>query len=72
MTNPYMNEDAAWQRLQDVQRELENSRLTAAEHPQAALATIRRLATRVWLLAGLAASRPPRRRPMVQRETRVA
>jgi len=26
---PYMNEDVAWQRLQDLQREMENSRLLA-------------------------------------------
>jgi hypothetical protein len=28
--NPYVNEDAAWQRIQDLQREMENSRLLAA------------------------------------------
>ena len=60
---PYTNEDAAWQRLQDLQREMENSRLMAATQPRLALETIGRLATRVWLLAGLATRRPPRKRP---------
>jgi hypothetical protein len=72
MMHPYMNEESAWQRLQDMQREMENSRLMAAGQPQAALTTIRRLATRAWLLAGLAASRPPRRRPSVHRDTKTA
>jgi hypothetical protein len=60
---PYMNEDAAWQRLQDIQREMENRRLMAAGRPHATLGTLRQLAARAWLLAGLAAMRPPRRRP---------
>lgn len=60
---PYMNEDAAWQRLQDIQREMENSRLMAAGQPDATLQTLKRLAARAWLLAGLASTRPPRRRP---------
>ncbi|HSS93813.1 MAG TPA: hypothetical protein VLR46_07465 [Candidatus Dormibacteraeota bacterium] len=72
MTYPYMNEDTAWQRLQDLQREMENSRLMAAGQPQAAMATLRRLAARVWLLAGLAAGRPPRRRPVIHRDAKVA
>jgi len=60
---PYINEDAAWQRLQDLQREMENSRMIAASQPRVALETLGRLAARVWLVAGLAARRPPRRRP---------
>ena len=60
---PYTNEDAAWQRLKDLQREMENSRLMAAGS-RALLRTFRQLAARVWLLAGLAASRPPRRHPV--------
>ena len=60
---PHMNEDAAWQRLQDLQREMENSRMIAASQPRVALETLGRLAARVWLVAGLAARRPPRRRP---------
>jgi hypothetical protein len=57
----YNNEDAAWQRLQDLQREMENSRLTASSMPQELVGTLRKLAARAWLLAGLAAARPPRR-----------
>ena len=30
---PYMNEDVAWQRMKDLQREAENSRLWARETP---------------------------------------
>ena len=60
---PFMNEDAAWQRLQDIQREMENRRLMAAGRPPITLTTLRQLAARAWLLAGLAAVRPPRRRP---------
>ena len=57
----YSNEDAAWQRLQDLQREMENSRLMASSQPKAVAGTLRKLAARAWLLAGLAAARPPRR-----------
>jgi len=60
---PYMNEDAAWQRLQDIQREMENRRLSAAGRRHITLDVVRQLAARAWLLAGLAAMRPPRRRP---------
>jgi len=61
---PFMNEDAAWQRLQDTQRELENSRLMAAAQPGATIELLKRLAARAWHLAGLAAMRPPRYAPM--------
>jgi hypothetical protein len=57
----YHNEDAAWERLQDLQREMENSRLMASR-PQEVMGTLRKLAARAWLLAGLASARPPRRR----------
>jgi len=57
-----MNEDAAWQHLQDLQREMENSRLMA-RRSRIAFADLKRLAARVWWIAGLAAQRPPRRRP---------
>jgi hypothetical protein len=67
---PYLNEDAAWQRLQDMQREMENRRLMAAGRPHVTLGTIRQLAARAWLLAGLAAMRPPRRRPASIRQDR--
>jgi len=61
--HPFMNEDQAWQRLQDIQREMENRRLMAAGQSRVTFETIKRLAARAWLLAGLAAMRPPRRRP---------
>ena len=57
-----MNEDVAWQHLQDLQREMENSRLMA-RHSRIAFADVKRLAARIWWVAGLAAQRPPRRRP---------
>jgi hypothetical protein len=60
---PYLNEDAAWQRLQDMQREMENRRLMAAGRSRVSLEMVKQLAARAWLLAGLAAMRPPRRRP---------
>ncbi len=61
---PFMNEDAAWQRLQDTQRELENSRLMAAGQPGATFELLKRVAVRAWHLAQLAATRPPRYAPM--------
>lgn len=33
--NPYVNEEVAWQHIQDLQREMENSRLVAAGNPPA-------------------------------------
>lgn len=44
---PYMNEDVAWQRLQDLQREMENSRFLAKNGPSAMAG----LARKVWGLA---------------------
>ena len=61
---PFMNEDAAWQRLQDMQREIENSQLMAEGQPATTLQLLRRLAAWAWHLAGLAAMRPPRYAPM--------
>ncbi len=59
---PYMNEDVAFERLKDLQREMENSRLTA--NGLAGLGSlVRNLSARAWWLAGLAMLRPPRRRP---------
>ena len=52
--NPYANEDVMWQRLKDVQREVENSRLFTRR-------TLPALLERIWLLAGLAMRRAPRR-----------
>jgi len=57
----YSNEDAAWDRLKDMQREMENSRLWAGRSTNL-LATLARLAERAWILAGLAMRRAPRRR----------
>jgi hypothetical protein len=56
---PYMNEDVAWERLKDVQREMENSRLLAEQGPAAAARLARYLGGRIWKLA--AAARPVRR-----------
>lgn len=64
----FMNEDEAWRRLQDIQREMENRRLMAAGQPNATFETIKQLAARVWVLARLAAVRPNRRRPATIRE----
>ena len=55
--NSYANEEVMWQRLQDMQREAENSRLFA----QDTLPGLLRLLEQVWLLAGLAMRRAPRR-----------
>jgi hypothetical protein len=57
----YGNEDAAWNRLIDMQREMENSRLWA-DRSGDLLATLARLAERAWILGGLAMRRAPRRR----------
>lgn len=59
--NPYMNEEVMWQRLKDIQREMENSRLYGSPGPSLGVLT-RQLAARVWWLAGLAMRRPPRKR----------
>lgn len=55
--NPYANEDVMWQRLKDMQREAENSRLFA-EHT---LPRVAHLLKRAWIIAGLAMRRAPRR-----------
>ncbi len=60
--NPYVNEEMAWQRLCDIQREMENSRLMAQNGPPALGRVARLLGSRVWWLAGLAMRRPPRPR----------
>jgi hypothetical protein len=59
---PYMNEDAAFERLKDLQREMENNRLIAGS--TLGLGTLfRNWAERAWWVAGLAMRRPPRRSP---------
>ena len=61
----YGNEDAAFERLRDLQREMENSRMTA-DSLAGLGALVRNLAARVWWLAGLAMRRAPRRRPSLE------
>lgn len=57
----YTNEDVAFERLKDLQREMENSHLTA--HTLAGFGRlVRNLAECAWWLGGLAMRRPPRRR----------
>ena len=56
----YNNEDAAWQRLIDIQREMENSRIWAADSSNL-VKRAAQLAERVWILGGLAMRRAPRR-----------
>ena len=57
----YGNEDAAWQRLIDMQREMENSRIWATDSSNL-IKLASRLAERLWILGGLAMRRAPRRR----------
>ena len=57
----YMDEEVAWQRLCDIQREMENSRLIAQHGLPALGRAARLLGARAWWLAGLAMRRPPRR-----------
>jgi len=54
-----MNEDVMWARLKDMQLEAENQRADRLR----LVPTVRALAERAWLLAGLAARRAPRRHP---------
>ena len=59
---PYMNEDVAFERLKDLQREMESSRRVGRLLSN--LATVARiLAARAWWLGGLAFQRPPRPHP---------
>lgn len=62
---PFTNEDVAFERLKDLQREMENSRLTASGLARFGV-LVRNLSARAWWLAGLAMRRPPRRRPVLQ------
>jgi hypothetical protein len=61
--NPYRNEDAAFERLKDLRREMENDRLMAGS-VLGLRGRLWNLAARAWWLAGLAMRRPPRRRPI--------
>jgi hypothetical protein len=65
--NPYANEEVMWERIRDLQREAEYSRLVAEK----TLPRIGRLLARVWLLAGLAMRRAPRRSARVVKRRAV-
>jgi hypothetical protein len=58
-----MNEDVMWQRLKDIQREVENQRLIGRRSMPSPWDLIKLLGRRVWLIAGLAMRRPPRGAP---------
>ena len=60
--NEQFNEEMAWRRLQDLQREMENRRVVDGGGHWAGW-WLPKLAERVWTLAGLASRRPPRWRP---------
>ena len=60
--NGYFNEEMAWRQLQDLQREMENHRLVAFGGP-AIRWWLPKLAQRMWVVAGLASRRAPRRSP---------
>jgi hypothetical protein len=63
---PYMNEDVMFERLKDLQREMQNSRAMAGS--RAGLGSlVRILAARAWWLAVLAMGRLPRHRPVQAR-----
>ena len=60
----WMNEDAAWMHLKDLQREMENSRLLAQSAGQG-LQSLRQLATRAWRLARHVFEADPRARVQI-------
>jgi hypothetical protein len=66
---PYMNEDAAFERLKDLQREMENSRRVAGSIRDR-VSFVRSLAARAWWLGGLAMRRAPRRRPIKEQQSK--
>jgi hypothetical protein len=68
---PYMNEDVAFERLKDLQREVENSRMAAGSLAGLG-ASVRNLLARAWWLGGLAMRRAPRRRPGQEQRRRPA
>jgi hypothetical protein len=67
---PYFNEEVAWQRLQDLQREMEFSRLLAHQGPPAVARLARYLGRRIWRL--VAAVRPVRRQQHLAEERESA
>ena len=60
--NQNMNEDLMWERLKDIQMEVESSRINGPRLWPSAWHAARLLGERAWLLAGVAAGRSPRRR----------
>jgi hypothetical protein len=58
-----INEDVAWERVKDLQREMENSRLMAAGHRPAALGALWRLADWLGTFTWRAGARVAERRP---------
>ena len=60
--NGYFNDEMAWRRLQDLQREMENARMVDGGGP-ALRWWLPKLAARMWVVAGLASHRAPRRSP---------
>jgi hypothetical protein len=66
--NQFMNEDLMWERLKDIQREIENHRLETPAANRSVLRLARLLGERVWWLAGLAARRAPRPHPAARVE----
>jgi hypothetical protein len=62
--NPYANEEIMWQRLKDMQREAENSRLFVQGTVPRLANMAALLGRRAWWLSGLAIRRAPRRSPL--------
>ena len=60
--NGYFNDEMAWRRLQDLQREMENARMVDGGGP-ALRWWVPKLAARIWVVAGLATRRAPRWSP---------
>ena len=60
--NGYFNDEMAWRRLQDLQREMENARMVDGGAP-ALRWWLPKLAARMWVVAGLANRRAPRWSP---------
>lgn len=56
--NQYVNEDVAWLRLQDLQREAENRRLQAGGRRPAVIDAMRRLFARTRRLVAGVRTRP--------------
>lgn len=61
--HPFVNEDAMFERLESLRREVESSRLRA-EGLRGWGKLVGNVGARAWLLGGLAMRRPPRRRPV--------